>query len=388
MRILGIETSCDETAVSLIEADGQLPNPTFKVLGDSLYSQIKIHAEYGGVFPMMAKRAHALNIVHLLSKTLQEAGEYHEATISLNPELEAKIAKLLEREDDLSKDILTLAKKIQTPKIDAIAVTFGPGLEPALWVGVNFARALSLLWNIPIIPTNHMQGHIYSVLLSATGKMQTINFPIVSLLISGGHTELVKLTDWTKAEVIGRTRDDAVGEAFDKVARILGLPYPGGPEISKLADQHRAEGDSEDKWKLPRPMINSSDTDFSFSGLKTAVLYAVKKHGDLNEQDKKDLAREFEDAVVEVLIKKTKKAVEEVGSNTVIIGGGVSCNKAIRSAFEKLATEENLNVILPNPKMSTDNSVMIAIAGYINLQAGAKTVTGDEVIKAVGNLSF
>ena len=388
MRILGIETSCDETAVSLIEAGGELPNPTFKVLGDSLYSQIKIHAEYGGVFPMMAKRHHALNIVQLLAKTLQEAGEYHEATISLDPELEAKIVKLLEREDDLGKDILTLAKKIQTPKIDAIAVTFGPGLEPALWVGVNFARALSLLWNIPIIPTNHMQGHIYSVLLSATGEMQTINFPIVSLLISGGHTELVKLIDWTKAEVIGRTRDDAVGEAFDKVARILGLPYPGGPEISKLADQHRAESTNEDKWKLPRPMINSGDIDFSFSGLKTAVLYAVKKHGDLNEQDKKDLAREFEDAVVEVLIKKTKKAIEEVCSNTVIIGGGVSCNKAIRSAFEKLAIGENLNVILPNPKMSTDNSVMIAIAGYINLQTGLMTFDGDEVIKAVGNLSF
>jgi len=388
MRLLGIETSCDETAVSLIEATGELPKPTFKVLGDSLYSQIAIHAQYGGVFPMMAKRHHALNIVQLLAKTLQDAGEYHETTIDLNPELEAKIVKLLEREDDLGKDILNLAKKIQAPKIDAIAVTFGPGLEPALWVGVNFARALSLLWNIPIIPTNHMQGHIYSVLLSATGEMQPINFPIVSLLISGGHTELVKLADWTKAEVIGRTRDDAVGEAFDKVARILGLPYPGGPEISKLTDQHRAEGTNEDKWKLPRPMINSGDLDFSFSGLKTAVLYAVKKYGVLSEQDKKDLAREFEDAVVEVLIKKTKKAIEEVGSNTVIIGGGVSCNKAIRSAFEKLATVENLNAILPNPKMSTDNSVMIAIAGYINLQAGAKTVDGDEVIKAVGNLSF
>ncbi len=388
MRILGIETSCDETAVSLIEATGELPKPTFKVLGDSLYSQIAIHAQYGGVFPMMAKRHHALNIVQLLVKTLQEAGEYHEATISLDAELEAKIVKLLEREDDLGKDILNLAKKIQAPKIDAIAVTFGPGLEPALWVGVNFARALSLLWNIPIIPTNHMQGHIYSVLLSTTGEMQPINFPIVSLLISGGHTELVKLIDWTKAEVIGRTRDDAVGEAFDKVARILGLPYPGGPEISKLADQHRAESTNEDKWKLPRPMINSGDIDFSFSGLKTAVLYAVKKHGDLNEQDKKDLAREFEDAVVEVLIKKTKKAIEEVCSNTVIIGGGVSCNKAIRSAFEKLAIGENLNVILPNPKMSTDNSVMIAIAGYINLQTGLMTFDGDEVIKAVGNLSF
>ncbi|MEI7480169.1 MAG: hypothetical protein WCJ59_00915, partial [bacterium] len=253
MRILGIETSCDETAVSLIEATGELPKPTFKVLGDSLYSQIAIHAQYGGVFPMMAKRHHALNIVQLLVKTLQEAGEYHEATISLDAELEAKIVKLLEREDDLGKDILNLAKKIQAPKIDAIAVTFGPGLEPALWVGVNFARALSLLWNIPIIPTNHMQGHIYSVLLSTTGEMQPINFPIVSLLISGGHTELVKLIDWTKAEVIGRTRDDAVGEAFDKVARILGLPYPGGPEISKLADQHRAESTNEDKWKLPRP---------------------------------------------------------------------------------------------------------------------------------------
>lgn len=388
MKILGIETSCDETGVSVLEATGNIPSVNFKVLGDALYSQIAIHAQYGGVFPMMAKRAHSQNILHLTQKSLTESNDWIAGETKISADMDKKIREVLLREDNLAEEFIKTISKINRPNIDVISVTHGPGLEPALWVGVNFARALSLIWNIPIVPSNHMLGHIYSVLLTPTGEMKGITFPIISLLISGGHTELVKITDWTKMEVIGRTRDDAVGEAFDKVARLLSLPYPGGPEISKLADEHRLNGVNENKWNLPKPMIHSDDLDFSFSGLKTAVLYAIKKHGDLSLDDKKTLAREFEDAVTEVLIHKTLKATDMTGAQTIIIGGGVSCNKNIRSAFIKAGEEKELEILLPAPKVSTDNAVMIALAGFINIQNGQKTITGEEDLRAYGNLKL
>ena len=388
MKILGIETSCDETGICVLEASGNIPDVNFKVLGDALYSQIAIHAQYGGVFPAMAKRAHSQNILHLTEKALTDAGEWQIGENKLSFEIEAQLRTVLAREGTLAEEFIQAISNIKRPNIDMISVTHGPGLEPALWVGVNFARAISLAWNIPIMPSNHMLGHIYSVLLTPTGEMKTINFPIISLLISGGHTELVKVDDWIKTEIIGRTRDDAVGEAFDKVARLLSLPYPGGPEISKLADEHRQAGPNENKWALPKPMIHSKDLDFSFSGLKTAVLYAIKKHGDLSPEDKKTLAREFEDTVTEVLIYKTLKAVEETGAKTIVIGGGVSCNKNIRKAFERLGEEKGLEILLPAPKISTDNAVMIALAGFINLQNGQKTITGEEDLRAYGNLKL
>ncbi|MFZ2038436.1 MAG: tRNA (adenosine(37)-N6)-threonylcarbamoyltransferase complex transferase subunit TsaD [Minisyncoccia bacterium] len=388
MKILGIETSCDETGICVLEVTGNIPNVNFNVLGDALYSQIAIHAQYGGVFPMMAKRAHSQNILHLTQKALTESNDWVVGETKISADMDKKIHDVLLREDNLAEELIKTISKINKPNIDVISVTHGPGLEPALWVGVNFARALSLIWNIPIVPSNHMLGHIYSVLLTPTGEMKGITFPIISLLISGGHTELVKITDWTKMEVIGRTRDDAVGEAFDKVARLLSLPYPGGPEISKLADEHRLNGVNENKWNLPKPMIHSDDLDFSFSGLKTAVLYAIKKHGDLSLDDKKTLAREFEDAVTEVLIHKTLKATDMTGAQTIIIGGGVSCNKNIRSAFIKAGEEKELEILLPAPKVSTDNAVMIALAGFINIQNGQKTITGEEDLRAYGNLKL
>jgi N6-L-threonylcarbamoyladenine synthase len=388
MKILGIETSCDETGVSLLEATGTLPNISFKVLGDSLYSQIKIHAEYGGVFPMMAKRAHALNLVGLFTKTLKDAGEYIEEATTISETTIEQVKTILAREDGMADELLKLVAGIRRPNIGALAVTHGPGLEPALWVGVNFARALSTIWNIPIIPTNHMQGHIFATAMDTEGKLHVTNFPIISLLISGGHTELVLMKDWLSAEIVGRTRDDAVGEAFDKVARILGLPYPGGPQISRLASIHREKGANQNIWKLPKPMIHSHDLDFSFSGLKTAVLYAVKSHGELSEDDKETLAREFEDTATEVLVAKTLTAVRQYSAEAITIGGGVSCNIAIRKAFTEMGERENIRVLLPDPKLSTDNSVMIAIAGYINLSAGAPTKVGSDEIKAQGNLKL
>lgn len=404
MKILGIETSCDETGICVLDASGEMPNITFKVLGDALYSQIAIHAQYGGVFPMMAKRAHTKNILELTKLALTQANDWQEeSSTEISLDKENAIRDILKMEDDLASEFIKTISKIGRPNIDAIAVTHGPGLEPALWVGVNFARALSIAWDIPIIPSNHMQGHIFSVLLTPDGNTVNVQFPAIALLISGGHTELILVNNWLEFIKVGQTRDDAVGEAFDKVARILGLPYPGGPEISKLADIRRKEkllNPTEPIFKLPRPMINSNDLDFSFSGLKTAVLYTVKgmptnstpteslKPIELTDEVKKDLASEFEDAVTEVLISKTFKAVEKHDAQSIIIGGGVSCNKNIRANFEKAALERNIPLLLPNPKMSTDNAVMIALAGYINIINKVPTQDGYVDIKPQGNLAL
>ena len=415
--ILGIETSCDETALALI--DGK------KILANITLSQAKIHAQYGGVFPMLAKREHAKNLLPIFKKILETANFLIPKTKSPKSEKlqEAKSCKLkaiLEREPELLEQFLEFALTIEKPTIDAIAVTKGPGLEPALWVGINFAKALATIWNIPIIPINHMEGHIVSALLcqNESSKFQVPNFrfPAIALLISGGHTELVLMKDWFDYEIIGATKDDAVGEAFDKVARILGLPYPGGPQISRLTEEMRTSASTFRKtfppipleWNghaptpvlrnvlppfantrpfvLPRPMLKTNDLNFSFSGLKTAVLYLVKKMDKLNDDDKKNIACEFEDAVTEVLITKTKKALEKFNAKTLIIGGGVSANKNIRNAFENFAKQNNIKLFISSRELATDNALMIAFAGLLRLKAG-RTKTGEK-ITAQGNLKI
>jgi len=318
MKILSIETSCDETAICLLETNGGKEKPEFKILGNGLMSQIEIHKPMGGVVPMLAKRAHGQNLVPILLEVLEQA----KLALGLKTEEHIKeIEKILEREPELLEHFLNHVVQIESPDIDAIAITSGPGLEPALWVGINFAKALGLLWNKPVIAINHMEGHVLSALME--GRLE---FPALALLISGGHTELVAMNDWLEYRVIGETRDDAVGEAFDKVARMMGLPYPGGPEISKLAEIARAEG-IVSKYKLPRPMIHSDDFAFSFAGLKTAMLYTIKKIPELTEEIKTELALEFENAVVEVLIAKTKKALIQYGAKSLVLGGGVTANK-------------------------------------------------------------
>lgn len=356
MRILSIETSCDETAISIVDGDGK----DFKILGNALLSQIELHKEYGGVFPSLAKREHIRNLPPLLRQALGEAG--------------------LENSKQIS--------------IDAIAVTYGPGLEPALWVGINFAEALSREWNKPIIPVNHMEGHIFSALLKKENlKDKIFNFqfsktPMLALLISGGHTQLVISKKFLKYEIIGETLDDAVGEAFDKVARMLGLPYPGGPEISKLADLALLDNPVA---KLPRPMLHSDTCDFSFSGLKTAVLYMLKKIPDITDDIKQKVAKEFEDAVIETLIAKTKKALIENEAQTLLIGGGVSANKKIRKAFEEMVKNEfsDVKLFVPEKELSTDNAIMIAVAGYFRfIQSPEKYKKQNAELKADGNLSL
>ena len=355
MIILSIETSCDDTGIALLEIKGSEKNPTFKILAEGISSQIKIHAEYGGVFPALAKREHIKNLPILLEKILKKS-------------------KL---------------KNKNNYGIDMIAVTYGPGLEPALWTGIVFAKELSQKWNIPLVPVNHMEGHILSVFAenSGTFKMPKINFPILSLLVSGGHTELVLAKDWMKYKVIGETVDDAAGEAFDKVARMLGLPYPGGPEISRLASEARKNKISLET-SFPRPMIYAKNFDFSFSGLKTAVLYYTQKIGMLDENKKIEVAREFEDAVVDVLTHKTLKAIKEYKVKTLIVAGGVSANKQLKKVLTKKIKDEKLGttILFPGKKLSTDNAVMIALVGYFRRSKAKKT--GFDKIKAVGGLEI
>ncbi len=412
MIILGIETSCDETALSLIDIqESTNGEKRVKILANKVLSQIELHKEYGGVMPNLAKREHGRNLVPLMEKTLREAG-FLESRIrnresgigeQNHSNILENVGMILEREQELGKLFLEFIPTIEKPPIDLIAVTAGPGLEPALWVGINFAKALSVAWDIPVVATNHMEGHILVSLLRRNEKLSIINFqfskpefPALALLISGGHTEMVLMKDWLQYEIVGKTRDDAIGEAFDKVARILGLPYPGGPEISKLAEIERgtklgSTSKSEKRLNLvlPRPMLHSKNLDFSFSGLKTAVLYLVKKlPAPLEDKTKSEIALEFEDSVTEVIIEKVKKAIETYGVQTLILGGGVVANKNIRKAFEKLTSEQNISLKLPAIDHATDNALMIAIAGYFNKNKATSEKTGLLDLKASGNLSL
>jgi N6-L-threonylcarbamoyladenine synthase len=346
MKILAIETSCDETAVSIVECTGSLPTPDFRVLGNSLLSQIHIHKEYGGVFPMLAKREHEKNLPILLKQCLEEAG--------------------------VSENLAT---------VDHIAVTAGPGLEPALWAGIVFAQNLGQRTGKPVRPVNHMEGHLFSFLFE---KSKPLEFPAIALLVSGGHTELVLVEGFDKYKIIGQTRDDAVGEAFDKTARLLGLPYPGGPKISELASIARKREQTE-AFRFPSPMIASDDYDFSYSGLKTAVLYKIKEIGEINMETKEDLARAFEDAAIEPLIVKARKALDAYGAQSLIVGGGVSANKYLQERLMSLSKELSVDLRLPRPELTGDNAVMIAIAAYVRESTGR---AGSGEIKAAGRLEL
>lgn len=392
MIILGIETSCDETAINIIETSGKFPDDfCVEIKSNIVLSQIDIHKKYGGVFPALAKREHSKNLVPVFIQALKEADLYKEITIPTNTL--SQIEKILEREPEMLEKFKFEITKLEKPKIDAVCVTKGPGLEPALWTGINFAKALSEFWQIPLIPINHMEGHVLISLLKRNEKLPMTNyqlskleFPALALLVSGGHTEIVLSEDWLKYEKIGATLDDAIGEAFDKVARILDLPYPGGPEISKLAERWR-ESKKTESIKLPRPMINSKDLNFSFSGIKTAVLYTVKKLGTITDDLKAEIACEFENAVIEVVIKKMKTAIEQTGAQSVVIGGGVTANKKLRLEIEKLAKEEDCQIFIPEISHSTDNALMISIAGALRIAKNGLGKTENEP-KADGNWSI
>ena len=392
MIILAIETSCDETAISVLKTSGGRRRPEFKILSNIVSSQVKVHAPFWGVVPNLAKREHQKNLPLVLIKALKE-GRFpisnFQFPIFKQSELKVQqIEKILERETELlkrfKKDILSL----KPPKIDLIAVTHGPGLEPALWVGVNFAKALGFLWKKPIIGINHLEGHALANWLAPVGKKSQFPisnfqkvFPALCLIVSGGHTQLVLMKDFGKYRTIGETRDDAAGEAFDKVARMLKLGYPGGPAIAKIASDIKNQkspqlrsGQAKIKnIKLPRPMINSKDYDFSFSGLKTAVLYLIKdleKNGYALNDFRAAIAAEFQQAVIDVLISKTLKAAENYKVKSVLLGGGVSANKNLRRQMEKAVKEKLPKVIYHEPglKFTTDNAAMIAAAACFHLK--------------------
>ncbi|MEX2010478.1 MAG: tRNA (adenosine(37)-N6)-threonylcarbamoyltransferase complex transferase subunit TsaD [Parcubacteria group bacterium] len=358
MRILSIETSCDETAIAVLEAEGPIECPKLKILGNALISQINIHMEFGGVVPSLAKREHIKNLPFILEEVMKQVREGTEQSEGRTPQVS------------------------ETNDIDTIAVTVGPGLEPALWTGITFAEELGKKWGLPVIGVNHMEGHILSVLYGADVP---VDFPALALLVSGGHTELVFIKSFGDYQIIGRTLDDAVGEAFDKAARLLGLPYPGGPEISKLASIHRGKG-VEASITFPRPMLHSKDFNFSYSGLKTAILYKIKSMGELTNDHKEELARAFEDAAIDALIHKTRKALEVNDVKTLIVAGGVVANSHLRAELKKLVEEfTHISLKLPEMFLSTDNAVMIAIAAYRQILDKEKL---PEALRASGNFSL
>jgi N6-L-threonylcarbamoyladenine synthase len=386
MKILSIETSCDDTAITIMEVKGGIKNASFNILANTSNSQIAIHSPYGGVFPALAKREHIKNLPILLDQVLKEAN--------------------LTKKSSKSQAFLNSQSLALNPGIDLIAVTYGPGLEPALWTGIVFAKELAKKWKVPLMPVNHMEGHILSVFGKSEGKflIPKIDFPVLSLLVSGGHTELILSKDLIKYKIIGETLDDAAGEAFDKVARMMNLPYPGGPQISKLAEEERNSSSRTvlKEFKkdspfpaisLPRPMLHSKNFNFSFSGLKTAVLYLIrdltKKDSNIlqNDKIKQAIALEFENAVVETLVYKTIKAQEKYKAKTIIVGGGVACNQHLQREMKK-AIAKDINLLFPEKKLTGDNSIMIGMAGYLQFIKKNKKTNKTSNIKANGNLRF
>jgi N6-L-threonylcarbamoyladenine synthase len=315
MLVLGIETSCDETGIALFDTQEGL-------LSHALHSQIAMHSEYGGVVPELASRDHIRRILPLIQQTLFSANR------SLN-------------------------------QINAIAYTQGPGLAGALLVGASVGSALSYALNIPAIGIHHLEGHLLSPLLSTPAP----NFPFVALLVSGGHTQLMRVNSIGQYELLGETVDDAAGEAFDKTAKLLGLGYPGGAALSKLAQQGQSG-----RFKLPRPMLNSGNLNFSFSGLKTAVLTLTNKH-QLTQQTLADIALAFQEAIVEVLIEKSLSALSQTNLKQLVVAGGVGANDQLRKKLSLKANKAGITVFYPELEFCTDNGAMIALAGALRLQA-------------------
>jgi N6-L-threonylcarbamoyladenine synthase len=392
MILLSIETSCDETAISILQKESNSPL-TFSVLSHKVLSQATMHQEFGGVFPSLAKREHAKALPYLLALCLKEAKLLDERKIerSLSEEKLLLLDEILRREEEMKNALLLFFSGINKPKIDAIAVTSGPGLAPALWVGISCATALSSAWNIPLYEVNHIEGHVISALLKKKGKktyeIQGVEYPSLAFIASGGHTEIVRLTSERKYEILGETKDDAIGEAFDKVARLLGLSYPGGPEIGRLAEKaRRGHVVPRKEFILPRPMIQSKDLYFSMSGLKTSVLTKVKACEEVNEEAREELSLEFENAVTDVVYAKIKQAIYETRAKTLLFGGGVSANTHLREMLVRLAKEESVELYLPDKEMTGDNALMIGAVGLLMIALGHEPAEEKIVAKGTWRL--
>ena len=407
MKILAIETSCDDTCVATAKCATGSKNKSssdFELLSNIISSQIKIHQKWGGVYPTLARREHQRNLVPVLKKSLQEAGLL--TTIKDNRRERAmlsakkqKLKKILEREKNLFPKANNFLNKYQKPDIDLIAVTIGPGLDPCLWTGVNLAKALAYYWGLPVLGINHIEAHIFASWLGQDeSDTQTIStakqkiFPAVALVVSGGHTQLILVKKPGFYKIIGETRDDAAGEAFDKIARTLGLKYPGGPAIAQQAEQFKKINKKPKlNIELPRPMLYSKNYDFSFSGLKTAVLYDYKKASKpISQQYVQEMSYCTQEAVIDVLIKKTIKAAKDFRAKSIILGGGVTANKELRRQIKEKIKKESLpySVFFPKNIFSTDNAAMIAITACSKINQGLsfKSLKNWQKIKALPNL--
>lgn len=312
MITLAVETSCDETALAIYDSE---KGP----VGDILLSQAKVHSPYGGVVPELSAREHTRNLLPLLDRLLKDTG-------------------------------------FDLKRIDFVSFTLTPGLILSLVVGVSFAKAVAYLLRKPLVPVHHLEGHIYSVFLE-----RPVDYPFVALVVSGGHTDLFLVEGFGRYVFLGGTLDDAAGESYDKVARVLGLAYPGGPEIDRLAKEGKP------RYRLPRPMLDEGSLNFSFSGLKTAVINLVSREKNARIED---VACSFQEAVVEVLVEKTVRAVKETGVRRVVVVGGVSANSRLREVFKERAGRDNFEVFIPRPRLSTDNALMIAYAGVERFKRG------------------
>lgn len=322
MRVLGIETSCDETGIAIYDDKAGL-------LANQLYSQIKLHADYGGVVPELASRDHIRKTVPLIQAALKEAN-------------------------------------LTSADIDAVAYTAGPGLVGALMVGATVGRALAFAWEVPAVAVHHMEGHLLAPML----EDKSPEFPFVALLVSGGHTQLISVTGIGEYELLGESIDDAAGEAFDKTAKLLGLDYPGGPVLSRMAQQGVAG-----RFTFPRPMTDRPGLDFSFSGLKTFAANTIRENAN-DDQTRADIARAFEDAVVDTLAIKCKRALEQTGFKRLVMAGGVSANRTLRAKMDEMLTKRGGEVFYARPEFCTDNGAMIALAGLIRLKGGANAGLG------------
>jgi N6-L-threonylcarbamoyladenine synthase len=318
LTILAIESSCDETAAAVIQNG--------KIKSNLIASQAKLHAQYGGVVPEVAARSHITAIIPTIDLALKKA-------------------------------------KTKLSDIDYIAVTRGPGLMTSLMVGVDTAKALGTALNIPVIPINHLEAHIYANFIETGDKKQKVKFPAIILIVSGGHTLLVEIKGHGRYRILGETVDDAAGEAFDKTAKMMGLGYPGGPMISKLAKEGNPTA-----FNFPRPMINSGNFEFSFSGLKTAVLYTIQKQRTVSSKQKTDLAASVQQAIVDVLISKLNKAILRYKPKTIMLGGGVAANGLLREQFQLLAISYKLKAIIPEFQYCTDNAAMIGLAAHYRIK--------------------
>jgi N6-L-threonylcarbamoyladenine synthase len=324
VRVLGIETSCDETGVAVFDEHAGL-------LAHALYSQVRLHAEFGGVVPELASRDHVRKLLPLVEQVLADAGTAPEA-------------------------------------IDGVAYTAGPGLIGALLVGACLGRSLAWAWGVPAVGVHHMEGHLLAPMLEDPAP----GFPFIALLVSGGHSMLVEVRGLGRYQVLGETLDDAAGEAFDKTAKVLGLGYPGGPQLARLA-----EGGAAGRLKLPRPMLNRPGLDFSFSGLKTAVITGIRNLPE-DEEVRADVAWEFQEAIVDTLVGKSLRAVEQTGIRRLVVAGGVGANRRLRERLAAAAREAGAEVFYPRLEFCTDNGAMIAYAGMLRLAAGESAASSIE----------